>query len=513
MFPFLILFGCFFYVFGILFFHFYVEILWYVWIIFFFSFGIFLLLFFKHQKYIYFILCCFISFSYGMYRMHTVDTNFLQQKKYILAHKNIPQTLKGTVITQPQRLPNGQKFLFHTQVLDENNTSLDLFLLIRSKTPLQLWYKNILEIEGKIYFPYNFDPQFPYADFLKKDKVIGIISTDNIKIIDHTSYIQNAMEYIFRFKNIMMQNLKNNLPYQEFTLAAGILIGERGLFSRDFYDAFVKSNLIHITAMSGFNITILILAGIHILLPYFHRTFVFFAILCMILFFVILAGWDSSVVRASIMGTLSTFAFFGGFQKHSLFFLAYSATCILLIAPQKLFFDIGFQLSVVATFGILVFTPYIQKQTYSSWLVQKYAFLQKRYVRNIGKLMSLNIAAEIAVLPFLIWHFHNISLIGLFTNILVEPLLPLVMGWSFLIIISSFFLPFMSIFIGYITFLFLHLIICIAFIGSSFEITYIPIERQFFLPWFFGLILIFFIYTFKKDLYIFLKKIYSYFSL
>lgn len=136
--------------------------------------------------------------------------------------------------------------------------------------------------------------------------------------------------------------------------------------------------------------------------------------------FVITAGAGSAAVRAGIMACIALFARATGRTYDALRALGVAIVLMLLINPLLLAFDPGFQLSIAATLGLILGAPLVESRL--SWIKQI-------FVRDV---VATTIAAQVFVLPLLLYQTGNLSPFALPANILVLPFVPLAMALSFI---------------------------------------------------------------------------------
>jgi competence protein ComEC len=172
----------------------------------------------------------------------------------------------------------------------------------------------------------------------------------------------------------------------------------------------------HIAAVSGMNITIVsdLIFGFLLWLGLWrHQAFYFSTIL--IILYILMIGAPASAIRAGIMGLLLlTAQHFGRFSSASRS-IVFAATLMLLQNPLILRYDIGFQLSFLATMGM------IHLQEILSEKLKKIPD-----VFQLRNNLSSTLAAQIFVFPILIYNFGQISLISPLTNIFILPLIPII---------------------------------------------------------------------------------------
>lgn len=202
------------------------------------------------------------------------------------------------------------------------------------------------------------------------------------------------------------------LPEPHAGLLSGLLFGTKTSLSTDLYDALVKSGTLHIVALSGMNISILSRMVTNSLLPVVGRRIASLLILLLIAWFVWFVGPTSTIVRAAMMGSISILAVLLGRQYWAI--LSWALTLgIMLLIDFSWMNDISFQLSALATLGIILF-----------------AGEKKQHV--IKDDLQLTLAAQVFTIPLILFHFHRVSLVSPLSNLaigwLVGPLTGL--GWA-----------------------------------------------------------------------------------
>jgi competence protein ComEC len=139
-----------------------------------------------------------------------------------------------------------------------------------------------------------------------------------------------------------------------------------------------------------------------------------------------LTGAQPSSVRAGIMGSLVLLALFSGRLSDPKNAILCAASFMILINPKVLKYDIGFQLSFLATIGIIYLSPFLKKIL--------------KFIPNTFKfreMVMMTISAQILTLPIIIYNFERLSLIAPLANVMVVPLVPLIMTSGLLVGISG----------------------------------------------------------------------------
>lgn len=229
------------------------------------------------------------------------------------------------------------------------------------------------------------------------------------------------------------------LPEPHGSLLSGILLGNRVRLDKELISEFRLVGLSHIIAVSGYNLTILTANIRSLLKPYLPRSAVLAIAALVIVLFVLLSGAPASILRAAVMAGLVLVAEKIGRPAKSLNLLIIAASVLALFEP-KIIFDIGFQLSVIATYGLIRLTPQL-----THWLAK--LPLPKALVSVLAE----TLAATIVTAPILIIYFERLSLGSPLVNLLVVPLVPLVMGLGLIGGLALFALPAIGVLLTWLT--------------------------------------------------------------
>lgn len=202
------------------------------------------------------------------------------------------------------------------------------------------------------------------------------------------------------------------LPYPQSTLMSGILLGVKGNLPFFLKKELQVTSTIHIVVVSGQNLTIL--AGfIMSLAPFLGRKKTILLTLGTIFFYSVLTGLGVPVIRAAIMATLAYMAKLFGKEGLGWWVLLLTAGLMLLYNPNWIL-SISFQLSFVATFGVVVVAPII---------ISYLKIVPKILREDIG----VSLSAQLLTLPIIAYNFGQVSLIGVLVNSLILWTISLVM--------------------------------------------------------------------------------------
>ena len=205
-----------------------------------------------------------------------------------------------------------------------------------------------------------------------------------------------------------------------------MLLGIESGIPDDVAEAFKATGTTHVIVISGSNIALLsgvLMAGLSRVLG--KRRAAFPAIAGIILY-VLLVGADAAALRAGLMGGLFILAIYFGRRSTAYVSLCASALFMTVLNPLTLW-DIGFQLSFMATLGLILFTPTIEGQ-FERLLARGLTRERMRRVMGIlNDALIVTLAAQVTTLPVIVYYFGRISLISLVTNFFILPAQPPIM--------------------------------------------------------------------------------------
>ncbi len=339
-------------------------------------------------------------------------------------------TTEGQIIGHPDFSGSQANY-----VLSFKNTKIQL---TTGRYP-EYHYGDVLKIDGAIKKP---------SDYLFHRGILGQISTE--KPVEKIGYHGNvAIKMIYEIRDKFEESLDRSLsePYASF--AAGLVLGSKRNIPDSLMSDFNRTGTTHIVAVSGYNLTIVI-TYIALFLGIFSRKSKFWGSLFIIVTFVIMTGAPASVVRAGILAGLVLLGHYEGRRINMTILLLLVAVIMLIFGPYALKYDIGFQLSFLAFMGLVYLGPIIARL---------------KFIRSLPIILkstfSETTAAQIMVLPILIFYFGRVSFVSPIVNILILWLIPAAMGMIFLIGIAGLVWISLGQIIGYIGWLFLKYIIVI----------------------------------------------------
>lgn len=266
---------------------------------------------------------------------------------------------------------------------------------------------------------------FNYPAYLAHQGIFYICTvkkTDDIKIISHADSFLKGVD-CFRHRGEELSS--KILPDRETSILMGMLLGKKEAIDPERYEDFQKMGIVHLFAVSGLHVGFLLLLNgwLSTLLGISPRTKMITGIILLILYGT-MVGWPVSVRRAALMGSLGLIAYYSGRKNSLINVLAISGIIILLINPCSLF-TISFQLSFLATWGLIYLFPLLRD-----------IFPRKG---RAWDMILLPVSAQLAVLPLTAFYFNLFTPVSIISNILVSYLAGGAVILGFLAFLSSFF--------------------------------------------------------------------------
>ncbi len=302
--------------------------------------------------------------------------------------------------------------------------------IVLAPQDLSLNYGDIVSLEGKIVL---LNPNHYF-----KENIFTEIKPNRIKVIQKNKG-NKLVSLLYKIKNSLKEKINIFFNPSEASFYNGLLFGGKEKMPKSLIEKLKKSGTIHLIALSGYNISIISIyfLSFFIFLGLNRQNAFYFAVLGIFLF-VLMTGASKSCLRAAIMGSLYLLAQKIGSLPTPKYILSLTGFLMVAFNPKILFFDIGFQLSFLATIGLFYFFEPIKKKTFL-FLSNKF----KKIYFSWQDLPLLNeffitISAQFAVAPLLIFYFGYLPIGGIISNVFILPFIPIVMLFAFIVAILGF---------------------------------------------------------------------------
>ncbi|MBA4179304.1 MAG: DNA internalization-related competence protein ComEC/Rec2 [Anaerolinea sp.] len=269
---------------------------------------------------------------------------------------------------------------------------------------------------------------FDYRGYLARRGVVATTYFPRVEVLDEPGRYSIPAN-LAEMQLALESSLQRVLPEPEASLGAGIAFGRDGNLPDGLYDDFRATGLAHIVAVSGANVTLVTALTFFLAIPLVGRRWAMIPAGMAVIAYVGIAGLSPSVVRAGIMAVVFLYGAYLGRQQSSL--AALGAATIVMTGWSPAFLrdagvqfgpsvaqDLGFQLSLAATAGLIVFGPWIRWALLSArrcWRIE--GFVPGALV----EVAALTVSATVATLPLSWVNFGQVSLAGPLANLVVEP--------------------------------------------------------------------------------------------
>ena len=334
---------------------------------------------------------------------------------------------KQTVVFQINKKLNSNKKYRKYEVLAKAEGNEINAILYVPKEEKQLDFKNYYQTKvyiNKVESPKN-DFQFDYAKYLAR-KGIYYQSFATDEILEAPKKTLTISEKIRQERLEILNTIDGSkLPKREREFLKGIILADRTEMDAEMVSDFSKSGLVHFLAISGTHLAIIFWLILYLLKPIFPAKFRKIPIVLSLLFiwsFTIFIDYGSSVVRSCLMIT-AYYSFVLLQRKPDLLHAMAIAGFAILIFDTHQVFDVGFQLSFVAVFGIFwLNTPILKNLPRPKNKIQDFLF----------NVVSMSLAAQIATLPLVIFYFHQYSFLSIVANVIIVPFSEIIIIFSLL---------------------------------------------------------------------------------
>lgn len=235
------------------------------------------------------------------------------------------------------------------------------------------------------------------------------------------SRIERTQQYFLHQRSLLLERLETaGLSDDRYAVVAAMALGDRSALTNELKETYSKTGASHVLALSGLHLGIIYALLSMLVVGRRWQMITQVATVLSIWAFVFLTGMSASVVRSAIMLTVYALLALGHRQKMSVNTLAFTAIVMLLVTPKALF-DVGFQMSFMAVFSILLFVPLFYRPFSAEYL------MTHRAVSWLWGIVAVSVAAQIGVAPLIAYYFGRFSCYFLLTNFIVIPAATLIL--------------------------------------------------------------------------------------
>jgi competence protein ComEC len=342
-----------------------------------------------------------------------------------------PVVIEGVIDSRPEAAEHGFRLYLRAEKLLKNKGYQEVngrLLLSVKEGEIDFVTGDRVRFESKIRKPRNFGMpgEFDIERFMAFRNIFA------------TAFVKNSTEIIFigesgeftlqRRIDIVALHLgkfiENNLPATESAILRALLLGDMGAVPRVLKDAYTRTGVNHILSISGFHVGIIALFIFQILLLSAKRSeflllylnirrFSLVLTLPVLIFYLFLSGAAPATIRSVIMIGVYILAMLLEREVDPVDSLMLAAVIILAGSPPALF-DLSFQLSFLAFWGIVVLTPIF---------LSPFKSVDGKIMRKLLLFIMASVAATAVTILPVAFYFHRTTLTGLVSNFLIVPLL------------------------------------------------------------------------------------------
>jgi len=357
-----------------------------------------------------------LPFLISGYVLHSINKNYYDNACKEWEGKSV--SVKGTLHNEPEFKNGRTRFVLKVESIDNKplakNRKIKIQVSIYGDDLIDdLNYGSVVNITGEIRIPpgrRNIGG-FDSGKFLASRGISGTMSTQvkAFTILDGNrgSWLK---ETGYRLRHNILKTLNSSMPEKESYIMAGMLIGYTDKMPEELEEDFRRAGLSHIMAVSGANIAFLLAPFLWLLKkaglnPRWSSALAF---PCM-LFYVYATGMEASVVRAAIMAGITLTGMLL-WRKADIYCSLAASAIIILFYNSFMLFDLGFILSFAATLSLVIF----YKPMFSR--------MPEKMPKIIRDTTAGTISAQLGVIPIIAYCFNTISIISVFSNLLIVPL-------------------------------------------------------------------------------------------
>ncbi len=267
-------------------------------------------------------------------------------------------------------------------------------------------------------FPRPRNPgEFDYGRYLTLNDIQGIIRADSVHP-GAESGPRSVRGWFAGLRSELGRIFGRHHGSEQAAFLQGVVFGDRREISADLKESFMLTGTTHILAVSGSNVALIaLMLYLSFGILRFPKPWIVLLTILGLLFYMMLTGASSSIVRATIMGCVLVIG--AAMERRTDIYnsISVAAVIVLLLDPLQLY-DVGFQLSFAAVLSIVSIYPRLDR------LVERIPaqWEEVRILIPVWKVFAVSLAAQLGTLPFTAYYFERISVVSLIANIIVVPL-------------------------------------------------------------------------------------------
>lgn len=292
-----------------------------------------------------------------------------------------------------------------------------------------------VKVSGKVRLPHGYQNpgQLDTALLLRSQGITATLVAQKHSLTVEPVEAAPFSRWLARVRQHYLQAMQKVMPREDAAAIFAMLFGGYQDLQPELLEAFTATGIVHILSVSGSHISLIaaVMAwlGLMLRLPGVIRVLL---VIGTIIIYSLLAGCVPPVIRSAVMGGLAFMALALDREREARRILILTGLVMLAVSPLLLF-HISFQLSFLATAGLLYLSPVL-----AEWLE---GFHLKDWLAG-G--LAITLAAQLSTLPVLAWYFNQVSIASLLANLTIVPLVELIIILGLLAGLAAFLLPFLG---------------------------------------------------------------------
>ena len=321
--------------------------------------------------------------------------------------------IEGTVVEDPD--------LREKAVLLTTRTDVGT-VLVEADQFTKVSYGDRIHAEGTITLPQPFDTDtrrtFNYPMYLRAHGITHVMGFARVTVLGHGNG-NWLVAKLTTLKHYFESGVQKALPEPESSLLAGLLVGDKRGLGTELTTLFRRAGVVHIIVLSGYNVALVINTVRELASKVLARNVALGFSGVIAILFMLMVGASETAIRATLMALVVLVAKALHRPSDGLRILLFVAAGMALWNPYLVLYDISYQLSILATLGLILFSH--RFVPYLGWLRSK----------SLIEIVSTTLATQITVLPVLIISVGQVSVVSLITNILILLPVPYAMFFGF----------------------------------------------------------------------------------
>ncbi len=390
----------------------------------------------------------------------------LYKKSSLDSFTNRQILIQGVVVGEPDQREDNTKLTVQVETIDDSVVSPENILVTAPVYP-EFHYGDKIRFKSALKAPQNFSANddgrvFNYVGYLRAREIWYTTKVYKVELVSVNNE-NPVVAGLLKIKNSFKNSIQNIIPEPESSLMNGILLGAKQSLGKDILAEFQETGTSHVVVLSGYNIAI-VANSVMFLLSSLSKNLSFGFGVVSIILFTILSGSGASANRAAVMVVVALFA--KRFNRDYKAGRALGFTTLFLLAPNPLLliFDPSFQLSVLATVGMLFVSPL---------LLPRFKFLTQRF--GVRETVSTTVGVMLSTLPLLVYTTGIVSIVSLPVNVVVLGVVPTTMLFGFVTGLLGLVSPHLGLVPGFISTFLLKYILTVIHYSANLPMAYIKL--------------------------------------